>query len=56
MKVRKPAPGVLAPVLVCLVLGALGGVGTALVTKPEARAQAARFTRAAPAGAPLLAA
>ena len=44
MKVRKPAPGVLAPVLVCLVLGALGGVGTALVTKPEARAQAARFT------------
>jgi cytochrome oxidase Cu insertion factor (SCO1/SenC/PrrC family) len=44
MRVRKPAPGVLAPVLACLVLGALGGVGTALVTKPEARAEPARFT------------
>jgi protein SCO1/2 len=31
-------------VLVCLVLGALGGIGTALVTKPEARAEPARFT------------
>jgi protein SCO1/2 len=44
MRVRKPAPGVLAPVLACLVFGALGGVGTALVTKPEAQAEPVRFT------------
>ena len=44
MRVRRPAPGVIAPLLACLVLGALGGVGTALVSKPEARAQPARFT------------
>jgi protein SCO1/2 len=44
MRVRKPAPGVLAPLLACLVLGALGGVGTALVTKPEARPEPVRFT------------
>jgi cytochrome oxidase Cu insertion factor (SCO1/SenC/PrrC family) len=35
---------VIAPLLACLVLGALGGVGTALVTKPDAQAQAVRFT------------
>jgi cytochrome oxidase Cu insertion factor (SCO1/SenC/PrrC family) len=44
MRVRKPAPGVIAPLLACLVLGALGGVGTALVTKPEAHAEPVRFT------------
>ena len=44
MRIPSPAPGVIAPVLVCLVLGALGGVGTALVTKPEAQARPARFT------------
>jgi protein SCO1 len=43
LRIRKPAPGVIAPVLVCLVLGGLGGVGTALVTKDEARAEPARF-------------
>jgi protein SCO1 len=44
MRIPSPAPGVIAPVLVCLVLGALGGVGTALVTKPEAQARPVRFT------------
>jgi protein SCO1/2 len=44
MAIRRPAPGLVAPVLVCLALGALGGVGTALVTKPEAQARPARFT------------
>src|SRR5215218_8203437 len=44
MRIPSPAPGVIAPVLVCLALGALGGVGTALVTKPEAQARPARFT------------
>src|SRR5215218_2052989 len=44
MRIPRPAPGVVAPVLVCLVLGGLGGVGTALVTKPEAQARPARFT------------
>lgn len=44
MAIRRPAPGVVAPVLVCLVLGGLGGLGTALVTKPEAQARPARFT------------
>jgi hypothetical protein len=38
MRIRNPAPGVLLPVLLCLVLGALGGVGTALVTKGDAQA------------------
>ena len=41
---RRPAPGVVVPVLVCLALGGLGGVGTALVTKPEAQARPARYT------------
>jgi protein SCO1/2 len=40
----KAPSGIAAPVVVCLLLGALGGVGTALVTKPEARAQPVRFT------------
>jgi cytochrome oxidase Cu insertion factor (SCO1/SenC/PrrC family) len=44
MRVRKPAPGVIVPLLACLVLGALGGMGTALVTKPEAQAEPVRFT------------
>jgi protein SCO1/2 len=43
MRRLRPHPGTLAPVLLCLVLGALGGVGTALVTKPEAQARPARF-------------
>jgi protein SCO1/2 len=33
----------LLPVLVCLVLGVLGGVGTALVTEPEPKAELVRF-------------
>jgi cytochrome oxidase Cu insertion factor (SCO1/SenC/PrrC family) len=41
--VQKPDLRLLAPVLACLVLGGLGGVGTALVTKPSASAEAARF-------------
>src|SRR5215213_67718 len=44
MQLRRPDSGVIVPVLVCLALGALGGVATALVTKPEAHAQPARFT------------
>jgi cytochrome oxidase Cu insertion factor (SCO1/SenC/PrrC family) len=44
MAIRRPAPGVVVPVLVCLALGGLGGLGTALVTKPEAQAQPARYT------------
>jgi protein SCO1/2 len=43
LRIRKPAPGVVLPVLVCLVLGALGGVGIALVTKREAGAEQVRF-------------
>jgi protein SCO1 len=42
MAMRTPVP--IVPVLVCLALGGLGGVGTALVTKPEAQARPARFT------------
>ena len=44
MAIPRPAAGVVAPVVVCLVLGGLGGVGTALVTKPEAQARPVRFT------------
>ncbi len=36
MRRARPAPGVIVPVLVCLALGGLGGLGTALVTKPVA--------------------
>jgi len=43
MRIRKPAPAVILPALVCLVLGGLGGVGTALVTKPEVDAAPVRF-------------
>ena len=43
MRLKRPAAGVVAPILVCLGLGALGGVGTALVTKDDARAVAPRF-------------
>jgi protein SCO1 len=43
MRIRKPAPGVVLPLLICLVLGALGGVGTALVTDREERPQLVRF-------------
>ena len=42
-RIRKPAPGVIVPALVCVALGGLGGVGTALVTKPEANAEPVRF-------------
>lgn len=41
---RRPDSGVVVPALVCLAIGALGGVGTALVTKPEAQARPVRFT------------
>ena len=44
MAIRRPEPGVVVPVLVCLALGGLGGLGTALVTKPEAQARPVRFT------------
>jgi protein SCO1 len=43
MRIRKPAPGVVLPVALCLALGILGGVGTALVTKPEAEPELVRF-------------
>ena len=43
MRLKRPATGVVVPILVCLGLGALGGVGTALVTKDDARAVPARF-------------
>jgi cytochrome oxidase Cu insertion factor (SCO1/SenC/PrrC family) len=43
LRIRKPAPGVVVPALVCLALGALGGVGTALVTKPDVDAEPVRF-------------
>lgn len=43
MRIRKPAPGVIVPALVCLALGGLGGVGTALVTKPEEGPELVRF-------------
>jgi protein SCO1/2 len=43
LRIRKPAPGVVVPALVCLVLGALGGVGTALVTNQEAEPELVRF-------------
>jgi cytochrome oxidase Cu insertion factor (SCO1/SenC/PrrC family) len=41
--VQKPDFRLIAPVLVCLILGGVGGVGTALVTKPSAQAEPARF-------------
>jgi protein SCO1 len=44
MQLRRPDSGVIVPVLVCLALGALGGVATALVTTPAAHVQPARFT------------
>jgi protein SCO1/2 len=43
LRIRKPAPGVVLPLLVCLVLGALGGVGTALVTDSEDEPELVRF-------------
>ena len=43
MRIRKPAPAVILPVLVCLVLGGLGGLATALVTKPDEREELVRF-------------
>jgi len=42
--VKKPSVHVVAPLLICLALGALGGVGTALVTKDDARPELVRFT------------
>jgi cytochrome oxidase Cu insertion factor (SCO1/SenC/PrrC family) len=44
LRIRKPASGVVLPALVCLILGALGGVGTALVTKDEDEDELVRFT------------
>lgn len=44
MRIRKPANGVVLPALVCLILGALGGVGTALVTKDSDQPELVRFT------------
>jgi protein SCO1 len=44
MRIGKPAKGVVLPALVCLILGALGGVGTALVTKDEDKPELVRFT------------
>jgi protein SCO1 len=44
VRIRKPANGILVPALVCLILGALGGVGTALVTKDEAQPAVVRYT------------
>jgi protein SCO1 len=35
---------VIVPALICVALGALGGVGTALVTEPPARPELVRFT------------
>jgi protein SCO1/2 len=42
-RLRKPDPVAIVPVLVCVLLGGLGGVGTALVTKREAHAVPVRF-------------
>ena len=44
MRIRKPASAVVLPALVCLILGALGGVGTALVTKDDDEPELVRFT------------
>jgi protein SCO1/2 len=44
LRIRKPANGVVLPALVCLILGALGGVGTALVTNDEDEPALVRFT------------
>jgi cytochrome oxidase Cu insertion factor (SCO1/SenC/PrrC family) len=44
LRIRKPAIGVVVPALVCLILGALGGVGTALVTDDDERPEVVRFT------------
>jgi cytochrome oxidase Cu insertion factor (SCO1/SenC/PrrC family) len=44
LRLRKPATGVVLPALVCLILGALGGVGTALVTQDEDQPELVRFT------------
>jgi len=41
--VQKPDFRLIAPALVCLVLGGLGGIVTALVMKPSAKAEPARF-------------
>jgi len=43
LRIRKPAPAVIVPALVCLVLGGLGGLATALVTKPDERTELVRF-------------
>jgi cytochrome oxidase Cu insertion factor (SCO1/SenC/PrrC family) len=43
VRIKRPAAGVAAPILACLALGALGGIGTALVTKDDAQATAPRF-------------
>jgi protein SCO1 len=42
--VKRPSLHVVVPALVCVALGALGGVGTALVTKRDAEPELVRFT------------
>jgi protein SCO1/2 len=44
LRLRKPATSVVVPVLACLVLGALGGIGTALVTDSPPRQELVRFS------------
>jgi protein SCO1 len=44
LRLRKPASGVVLPALVCLILGALGGMGTALVTSDQREPELVRFT------------
>jgi cytochrome oxidase Cu insertion factor (SCO1/SenC/PrrC family) len=44
LRLRKPANGVVVPALACLVLGGLGGVGTALVTESPPKQELVRFT------------
>jgi cytochrome oxidase Cu insertion factor (SCO1/SenC/PrrC family) len=41
--VQKPDFRLIVPALACLVVGGLGGIGTALVTKPSAEVEPARF-------------
>jgi len=43
LRIRKPAPAVILPALVCLVLGGLGGLGTALVTNSDEDPELVRF-------------
>jgi protein SCO1 len=42
--VKRPSLHVVAPAAICVALGALGGVGTALVTEPDPAPELVRFT------------